>query len=208
MSKTNGFKNIAHALTAFAYDLFMTPIEKSGLRRLRGKILKLVKGENVLEIGVGTGLNVPFYPNGVEIVGVELKFEMLRRARRRAKKFGRKTFFICASAEALPFKDEVFDAVFATFVFCEVEKPKKGFSEILRVLKPGGKIILLEHVRPDGRFISKIFDVGNLFTSLFGENINRKTAEIALESGVVIERVEDIYDGVVKLIIGRKEKSS
>ncbi len=193
---------------AFAYDLFMAPLEKSGLQKLRKKILKLVNGENILELGVGTGLNVPVYPNGVKIVGIEPKFEMLKRASKRAKKFGRKTFFICAFAEALPFKNETFDTVFATFVFCEVKKPEKGFSEILRVLKPGGKLILLEHVRPDGRFISKIFDIGNLFTSLFGENINRKTADIALESGVVVERVEDIYDGVVKLIIGRKATSS
>ncbi len=202
--KINGFKNISQALIALAYDLLMAPVEKSGLRRLRKKILKLVDGENVLELGVGTGLNISGYPNGVKIVGIEPKFEMLKRANRRAKKFGRKTFFICAFAEALPFKDKTFDTVFATFVFCEVKKPEKGFQEILRVLKPDGKLILLEHVRPDGRFISKIFDIGNLFTSLFGENINRKTADIALESGVVIERVEDIYDGVVKLIIGRK----
>jgi ubiquinone/menaquinone biosynthesis C-methylase UbiE len=185
----------------------MMPIEKFGLQRLRGKILKLVDGENILEIGVGTGLNVSVYPNETEIVGVEPKFAMLKRARRKVKKFGKKTFFICASAETLPFKDKTFDSVFATFVFCEVREPKKAFSEILRVLKPGGILILLEHVRPDGKFVSKIFDIGNLLTSLFGENINRRTADIALESGILIERVENIYDGVVKLIIGRKKTS-
>lgn len=202
--KTNGFKNIFQAFMAFAYDLFMAPIEKLGLRRLRKKIFKFVNGKDILEIGVGTGLNVPIYPDEVKIVGIEPKFEMLKRANKRAKKFGKRAFFICASAEVLPFKDETFDTVFATFVFCEVEEPERAFSEILRVLKPNGKLILLEHVRPDGRFISKIFDIVNMFTSLFGENINRKTAEIAFKSGVVIERVENIYDGFVKLIIGKK----
>ena len=93
---------------------------------------------------------------------------------------------------------------FATFVFCEVKNPKKGFDEIIRVLKPGGRLVLLEHVRPEGKFLSKIFDLGNKFTSILGENINRTTAETVLEAGFKVERVEKIYDGIVKLIIGTK----
>ncbi len=198
-------KNTAQNFFAFIYDLFMLPLEKAGLRKLRGKILKLVNGENVLEIGFGTGLNICAYPDGFKIVGIEPKFEMFKRAKGKLKKFEKRAFLICARVEFLPFKSGTFDSVFATFVFCEVEKPIKGFTEILRVLKPGGRLILLEHVRPDGKFASKIFDIANVLTSIFGENINRKTVELALNSGIIIEKVENIYGGVVKLIIGRKE---
>ncbi|CUS98380.1 class I SAM-dependent methyltransferase [Candidatus Chrysopegis kryptomonas] len=197
-------KKFFRKIFALAYDFFMSPVERTGLRKLRKKILRLVKGENVLELGVGTGLNIPVYPDGVKIIGVEPKFEMLERAIKRAKIFKSNVSFICASAEALPFEDEKFDTVFATFVFCEVNNPEKGFSEILRVLKSGGRLILLEHVRPDGKFASKIFDIANRFTSIFGENINRRTVELAQRSGIKIEKVENIYDGVVKLIVGMK----
>jgi len=197
-------KNISQNLVAFAYDLLMLPIEKYKLQKLRRRILKLVNGENILELGVGTGLNIPVYPDGIKIIGIEPRLGMLERANKRSKRFGKKTSFICARAEALPLKDGAFDTVIATFVFCEVKNPEKGFSEILRVLKPGGKLILLEHVRPSGKIISGIFDALNVITSVFGENINRKTVETAVKSGFLIEKVEDIYNDVVKLIIGTK----
>lgn len=188
----------------FFYDLFMFPIEKFGLRKLRGKIFKFVKGHRILEVGGGTGLNIPFYPNGFETICVEPRFEMIKRATTKAKRLKKKVSFICAKVEALPFENETFDTVFATFVFCEVKDLEKGFYEILRVLKPDGRLILLEHVRPDGKMISKLFDIGNKLTSIFGENINRETVKLAIKSGFAIEKVENIYGEVVKFIIGVK----
>ena len=189
---------------ALAYDIFMFPLEKLGLKKLRKKALKFIKGETILELGVGTGLNAFAYPNEINIIGIERKFEMIERAIKKTQRFKKDVAMLCGNVEMLPFKDEQFDTVFATFVFCEVKNPKKGFDEIIRVLKPGGRLVLLEHVRPEGKFLSKIFDLGNKFTSILGENINRTTAETVLEAGFKVERVEKIYDGIVKLIIGTK----
>ncbi len=197
-------KSLYKKFFALAYDIFMFPLEELGLKKLRQKVIKLIKGETILELGVGTGLNVFAYPDGIKIIGIEPKVEMIERAIKKTKKFKKNVAIIRADAEMLPFKDEKFDTVFATFVFCEVKNPEKGFAEIIRVLKPGGRLVLLEHVRPDGKILSKIFDFGNKITSILGENINRKTVEIALEAGLEIERVEKTYDGVVKLIIGTK----
>ncbi|MCX7761213.1 MAG: class I SAM-dependent methyltransferase [Candidatus Kryptonium sp.] len=195
---------MALKITAFIYDLLMSPLEKLGLQRLRRKILNLVSGDKILEIGAGTGLNIPVYPDGKEIVCIEPKFGMIKKAIKRAEKHEKKVYFVCSEVETLPFKSETFDVVFATFVFCEVKDPEGGFNEILRVLKSGGKLILLEHVRPNGKIISKVFDIGNKITSILGENINRQTVELAVKSGFSIEKVEDIYDGIVKLIVGVK----
>lgn len=195
---------IFEKILPFIYDIFMFPLEKLGLRKLRGEIFKFVKGYRILEIGVGTGLNIPLYPNGFEIICVEPKFWMIKRAIKKAKKFKREVSFVCAKIEALPFENETFDTVFATFVFCEVKNPEKGFQEILRVLKPNGRLILLEHVRPDGKMTSKLFDIGNKLTSIFGENINRETVKLAIKSGFVIEKAENIYGEIVKFIIGAK----
>jgi phosphatidylethanolamine/phosphatidyl-N-methylethanolamine N-methyltransferase len=203
-SKRMALKDFGGKIFAFGYDVFMFPIEKFGLEKLRAKTLSFVEGKRILEVGVGTGLNFQFYPAGVKVFAVEPKFEMLRRAVKRAKNFNGQIYFVSSRVESLPFKDDFFDSVLATFVFCEVENPENGFRELLRVLKPGGRLILLEHVRPGGKFLSKVFDLVNNFTSIFGENINRETLKIALEAGVVIEKIIDVYGDFVKLIIARK----
>ena len=201
-------KSLGDKIFALGYDIFMFPIEKFGLKKLRAKALSFLEGERILEIGVGTGLNIRFYPKNAKIVAVEPKFEMLRRAVKRAENFDGKIFFISASVEFLPFKDDFFDSILGTFVFCEVGRPAKGFKELLRVLKPSGRLVLLEHVKPSGEFLSKVFDLANNFTSVFGENINRKTLEIAIDTGFVIEKAVDVYGDFVKLVIARKHAST
>jgi ubiquinone/menaquinone biosynthesis C-methylase UbiE len=120
---------------------------KFGAEKKR-KLLANAHGR-VLEIGIGTGLSLPHYPPGVELVGIEPSEPMLRRARHRAAELGRHVTLEAAPAEALPFEDGTFDTVVSLVVLCSVRDPKRALAEVHRVLRPGGRLLFIEHVRSD-----------------------------------------------------------
>ena len=101
----------------------------------------------ILEVGCGTGRNFPLYPPGAWVVGMDPDASMLRAARRRAPG----AYLVRARAEALPFRDDVFPVVVSSLVFCSVDDPRAGLREVARVLRPGGVLRMLEHVRPRSR---------------------------------------------------------
>ena len=110
---------------------------------------------------------------------------------------------IQSCAEHLPFKNNSFDAAFATLVFCSLASPTAAFSELRRVVKSGGTVILLEHVRPSG-LLGPVFDLLNLFTvPLFDDPFNRRTAEEAQANGLELVRVERSLLGIINLIACR-----
>jgi len=160
----------------------------------------------LLEVGVGTGKNLPHYPEGVEAVAIDISEKMLERARKRALKLKKLVELLPMDAQALAFPDESFDAVVATFVFCSVPDPVLGLREIHRVLKPHGRVVLLEHMRPRSERLGRLFDRLNpLAVRLTGANINRRTVENVRKAGLAIETVKDLSaQGIVKLIIARK----
>ena len=126
------------------YDFFGERLEKSFAEHRR-KALAEARGR-VLEIGAGTGFNLPHYPAGIEeLVVSEPNPGMLRRARRRAS--DRPVTFVQAAAESLPFEDSSFDTVVSTLVLCSVEDVDRALAEIHRILRPGGQLIFIEHVR-------------------------------------------------------------
>ncbi len=132
----------------------------------------------ILEIGVGTGKNIPFYPASASITAVDISERMLERAKQKAAHAGRKVDLGVADAQSLPFADKVFDTVVTTFVFCSVPDPVKGLQEARRVLKPGGRIVMLEHVlseRPTLRRLMKWLDP--FMHRLWGAHIDRDTVE-------------------------------
>ena len=107
-----------------------------------------------------------------------------------------------ADAQYLPFGENEFDAAFATLVFCSIPDPRLAFAELKRVLQPNGRIVLLEHVRPDG-VLGPVFDGINFCTSRWVEDhFNRRTARIAEECGVKILEVRRKLFGIVNLIVG------
>ena len=160
----------------------------------------------LLEVGVGTGKNLPYYPEGVEAVAIDISPKMLKRARKRAQKLKKPVALLPMDAQALAFPDEAFDAVVATFVFCSVPDPVLGLREINRVLKPHGRAVLLEHMRPRSRWLGRLFDLFNpVAVRLTGANINRRTVENVQKAGLEIETVKDLSSqGIVKLIVVRK----
>ena len=184
------------------YDRAIAPLEKRFLSRLRAEALALLPQDSrVLEVGAGTGLNFPFYPRGACGVASELSCEMLKLARLKNHPAG--VHLVQTSAERLPFQDESFDAAFATLVFCSIASPQDAFNELRRVVRPGGQIVLLEHVRPNG-ILGYFFDALNLLTvALFDDHFNRRTAQAAERAGLKLLSVERRALGIVNLIVCR-----
>ncbi len=185
------------------YNLTELPMEWLFYRRWRRRLFSLVKGPRILEVGVGTGKNLPFYPGGLWAVGVDLSEKMMSKARSSAKAKG---VYLCqADAQHLAFRDAVFDSVVATFVFCSVPDPIVGMKEIRRVLKPEGQLLLLEHVRPQNRALAAIFDAADpLVFAASGVHINRTTADNLRKAGFRIVREENLLSTVYKLFVVEK----
>lgn len=186
------------------YDLIEGPMELLAFRRWRARLWADVLGGKVLEVGVGTGKNFPYYPKDAQITAIDLSDKMLERARQRAARGDYSNLeLLQMDAQALAFPDESFDFVVATFVFCSVPDPVLGLSELRRVCKPAGKVILLEHMRPENSWLGKLFDLLNpLVVRLTGANINRKTVENVRRAGLKIEHLESLApSGIVKLIV-------
>jgi|ERR1043166_31972 ubiquinone/menaquinone biosynthesis C-methylase UbiE len=184
------------------YDRALRPLDRWFLGRLRATTLRyLPEGARVLELGAGTGLNFVFYPTNATGVASEPSSNMLRVAG--TKERPEKVRLVQSCAEQLPFKTNSFDAAFATLVFCSVSKPAEAFNELRRVVKPGGTVLLLEHVRPGGLF-GFVFDFLNLFTvPLFKDHFNRRTANDAEAAGLQTIKVEKSLLGIINLIACR-----
>jgi ubiquinone/menaquinone biosynthesis C-methylase UbiE len=181
----------------------MGPLERHALGRLRASLLGgLPAGARLLELGAGTGANFGFYPEGACAVASEPSREMLRRAAEKPRRPAG-VRLVQAAAERLPFADATFDAAFATLVFCTVASPAAAFAELRRVVRPGGTIALLEHVRPPG-LLGRLFDALNLLTvPLLEDHFNRRTADEARRAGLRLESVEAHFRGVIQTIVCR-----
>ena len=180
------------------YDRAFAPLERLGLRRWRQEAIDLLpKNASILEIGCGAGANFEFYPQCRRAVSSEISIGMLDVARTKR----RENLLIQADAQSLPFGENEFDAAFATLVFCSIPDPTAAFKELRRVIKPGGKVILLEHVRPEG-ILGPVFDLLNKATlALADDHFNRETAKLAADSGLKIVEVRKKLASIVNLIV-------
>ena len=173
------------------YDRQEALMEKMLFARLRRSLWSKVEGQKVLEVGVGTGKNVAHYPAGARMVAVDLVPQMAERAAKRMADLKVEADLALADAQALAFKDGSFDTVIATFVFCSVPDPVVGLRELRRVLRPGGRLLLLEHVRAENPIIGAFMDLINPITSrMSGANINRRTVENVKAAGFDLLSVE------------------
>ena len=199
---------------AAGYDTFMARSEKAGLRAHRQALLARVKGR-VLEIGGGTGANLPFYGSDVEeLVITEPEEPMARRLERKLGDYSLPARVVRAPAEELPFEDGSFDFAVSTLVLCTVDDPARALAEIHRLLKPGGQLLFVEHVRSDEPRLARWQDRLNGLQLRLGHgcNCNRRTLESIKAAGFSIpqldhEKLPKAPPFVRPLIVGAAERA-
>lgn len=185
----------------------MFPFEAAVLRKKRKTLLAKAEGE-VLEIGAGTGTNYKYY-DYEKIKALTILDLIIKDSVRNSKiPHVKELEFVEGNVEKLPFSNESFDTVVFTLVFCSVDNPAAGLSEIHRVLKNGGKILFIEHVTPTGRHIKAVVDKLNPWWNTFtnGCNLNRNTVESIKRGGFEIEEKTFAREGVFVSGTGMKNK--
>lgn len=186
------------------YDILEAVVERAAFGAWRRRLWAAVPAGRVLEVGVGTGKNLPYYPPAAQVTAIDLSERMLARARRRAADLGVRVDLRLMDAQHLAFPAGTFDAAVATFVFCSVPDPVAGLRELGRVVRPGGDIWLLEHMRVDRPVIGPLMDLLNpLVVRVMGANINRRTVENVRRAGLTIVAVEPLRGELVRLIHAR-----
>lgn len=193
------------------YDWMSRLMENGKARAWHAKTWDAVRGKRVLEVAVGTGRNLPYYPKDLSVTAIDLSGGMLARAKRRAHELGLSVDLRQMDVQKLEFPDSSFDTVVATCTFCSVPDPVLGLQEIRRTLKPHGRLVLLEHMRHDNRVVGFLMDCVNPIVRLIGPAINRRTLDNIRNAGLEIETVEDLaMGGILKFIVARpgKEVSS
>jgi len=160
-----------------------------------------VQGEHILEVGVGTGKNFPYYPESGSVTAIDFSEKMLERAKLKQQRTKVKVDLELMDVQSLCYADNSFDTVIATFVFCSVPLPTKGLQELYRVCKPGGQVLLLEHVLSSKPMMAKMMNLMNpVIVSLFGANINRKTVKSVQSCGFDKVTLDPASRDMVKLI--------
>ena len=187
------------------YDAMCAFSEWRGLGRWRRWLVSGARGRT-LDLGTGTGRNLPLYPAGVQVVGVEPSSDALVRARRRAPG----TPLVRATAEALPFGDGVFDTVVCGLVLCSVSDPSRALGELRRVLRPGGQLRALEHVRSLRPWRARLEDaIQPAWTRLAGGcHPNRDTERAVEAAGFVIESDGRRAEGMMRRFAARAARSA
>lgn len=191
------------------YDRLMAPLERGSVGEWRRGLLSKAHGR-VLEVGVGTGANLPYYPPDCRVVGIEPSAKMLQQAVTKLKAdaiYTNSIEILSGTAEDLPFPDATFDTVIATLVLCSVQDPRQSVAEMHRVLKPGGTLLLLEHVVVKSPLIKPILDLLTPpWRHLMGNcHLNRDTAS-TVRNAFANVRIDSRMGGLFLHIEAEKER--
>jgi prepilin-type processing-associated H-X9-DG protein len=183
--------SIRTTIFAATYDRMSRASEDAGMRDLRRGLLADAEGR-VLEIGGGTGANLAFYDGSVEsLVVTEPEQKMLKRLQRKAREQAPLATVLRAPAEDLPFEDGAFDTVVSTLVLCGVDDQPRALREARRVLRPGGRLLFIEHVRSDDPELARFQDRMNWLNRLVVQcDCNRPTLTTIEAEGFDVTRIE------------------
>ena len=182
------------------YDLIEGIPDLLGVRRLRERLLRRASGK-VLEVAVGTGKNLVYYPQGCRIAAVDVSNAMLDVGRTRAAKLSVNVSFSLADAAALPFPDKTFDTVVSSLTTCTFPNPVAALQEMTRVCRTDGKILLLEHGRSDREWIGRWQDRrAERHAKQLGCHWNREPQELARQAGFKILEAHRCFFGIFHVI--------
>lgn len=189
------------------YDYLEYLPEELAFSKWRKLLWSMVDGDRVLEIGVGTGKNVLYYPSDITMYACDISWNMLNIARKKSYIDLSSIKLTIMDVEDLAYKDNSFDSVVGSFIICSVDDTLKTFNEIQRVCKPDGKILLLENVRSKNKLIGPIMDVINIFTSqIKGANITRPTIDNLKKSNLIVEKFIPLFLDISWIIVCRNVK--
>ena len=187
------------------YDLLDLPFEYGRYRRIRRLLFQGLSGR-LLDVGVGTGRNFPFYPPGSQVVGIDISSAMLTRAEPRRKSAAAEVELRQMDVTRLDIPGRTFDAAVATFLFCvlpeELQVP--ALKELGRVVKPGGPVRLLEYVRPRRtvrRGLARLWEPWIAWA--YGASFDRRTEEHIPEAGLELTEARFVVDDLVRLMSAR-----
>jgi len=158
----------------------------------------------VLDVAIGTGLNLPFYPTDISLTGVDLSPAMLAIARQRAADLGREVELHEGNAEALPFADASFDTVVCTLSLCTIPDHAKAIAEMHRVLRPGGKLLLLDHIGSRWWPVWAVLKLLELFTARNGEYMTRRPLPMLGPAGFTVTESQQLKLGTVERVAAVK----
>ena len=182
------------------FDRIESMMEKMMMGALREKIWQKIQGDKILEVGIGTGKNFPYYP-AKSITAIDFSPAMINEAKKKSQHLGVVVDLSIMDVQQLDFPDNHFDSVIGTFLFCSVPGPKQGLLELKRVCKPGGEVLLLEHVLSSNKIAAAIMHLLNPITvRLVGANINRETVKTVQACGFSSVEVMPESSHIVKMI--------
>ena len=185
-------------LFGFAEDRRLGPHKRRLFSKMRGATLM---------VAAGTGNDFKFFPLDMSVVAIDISQKMLERAARKVTDYRGSIELRQMDVCDLPFADATFDTVATACTFCSVPRPVVGLRELYRVLKPGGQILMFEHVRSAIGQLAIMMDLFTLLSRRFGPDLNRDTVGNVQKAGFRLRRVENVYLDVVKIIEAVKDVS-
>jgi len=177
------------------YDPMEVVIEQRFFQNLREQTLRPLAGR-ILEVGVGTGKNLPYYTSEATVTGIDISPRMLSRAMRRRTELGLPVELLRMDAQRMAFASATFDQVVGTFVLCSIPDPVQAVAEMRRVLKPRGNVVLIEHVRSRQPVIAALQRLHDPITSrVAGFHVNRDTGSNIQHGGLTVVKDEHLALG-------------
>jgi ubiquinone/menaquinone biosynthesis C-methylase UbiE len=189
---------------ARSYDRQMAFFERVLFGDGRQWICSQAAGD-VLEVAIGTGRNLPLYPNGIRLTGVDFSPQMLQLTQRRAQELGRPVDLRLGDAQALDLPDATFDTVVCTLSLCAIPDERRAIAEMRRVLRPGGRLLLLDHVAGAPRWVRAIqWLLERASVPLQGEHLRRRPLLQVQAQGFQVEQQQRYKLGIVERLLARK----